>query len=58
MRYSKLAGVMALLGTMSLLTAQTTEEKTASRPITYTDLGKLVRSHRGKVVIVDVWSLG
>jgi hypothetical protein len=42
---------------MSLLTAQT-EEKTASRPIAYADLGKLVRSHRGKVVVVDVWSLG
>jgi hypothetical protein len=58
MRYPKLFSAMALLGTMTLLAAQTTEDKTAARPITYTDLGKLVRSHRGKVVIVDVWSLG
>ncbi|HEY7328853.1 MAG TPA: hypothetical protein VH592_14515 [Gemmataceae bacterium] len=57
MRSTKLFGIIVLLGSMSLLTAQT-EEKTASRPIAYADLGKLVRSHRGKVVVVDVWSLG
>ena len=58
MRYTKLFGAVALLSTMSVLAAQTTEEKIAARPVTYTDLGKLVRSHRGKVVVVDVWSLG
>jgi hypothetical protein len=58
MRYTKLVGVVALLSTMSMIAAQTPEEKIAARPITYSDLGKLVRSHRGKVVIVDVWSLG
>jgi hypothetical protein len=57
MRYTKLGGLVALLSTMSLLTAQTTEEKIAARPISYTDLGKLVRSHRGKVVVVDIWSI-
>jgi hypothetical protein len=58
MCYRQLAGLAVLVATMSLAAAQPTENKIAARPITYTDLGKLVRSYRGKVVVVDVWSLG
>ncbi|HTU90688.1 MAG TPA: hypothetical protein VMF69_11485 [Gemmataceae bacterium] len=57
MRYTKLGGLAVLLGTMSLAAAQKPEDKIAARPITYTDLGKLVRSHRGKVIVVDLWSI-
>ncbi len=57
MRYTKVSGLAVLLGTMSLVAAQTTEDKIGARPITYTDLGKLVRSHRGKVIVVDLWSI-
>ena len=50
-----------LVGVMSLTAATTSAEPAAdtitARPITYADLGKLVRSHRGKVVVVDFWSL-
>jgi len=57
MRYTKVSGLAVLLGTMSLVAAQTTEDKIAARPMTYADLGKLVRSHRGKVIVVDLWSI-
>jgi hypothetical protein len=57
MRYTKLGGLAVLLGTMSLAIAQTAEDKIAARPISYSDLGKLVRSHRGKVIVVDLWSI-
>jgi hypothetical protein len=57
MRYTKLGGLAVLLGTMSLTAAPTTENQIAARPISYDDLGKLVRSHRGKVIVVDLWSI-
>jgi hypothetical protein len=57
MRYTKLGGLAVLIGTMSLAVAQTTEDKIAARPISYADLGKLVRNHRGKVIVVDLWSI-
>jgi hypothetical protein len=57
MCYTKLGGLAVLLGTMSLAVAQTSEDKIAARPISYDDLGKLVRSHRGKVIVVDLWSI-
>ncbi len=57
MRYTKLGGLAVLLGTMSLVAAQSTEDKIAARPVSYADLGKLVRSHRGKVIVVDLWSI-
>lgn len=61
MHYAKLGGLAILVGMMSLTAATTSAEpatdKIAARPITYTDLGKLVRSHRGKVIVVDFWSL-
>jgi Skp family chaperone for outer membrane proteins len=58
MRYKKLVGLAMLLGMMSMAAAQPAAEKIAARPIKYEDLGKLVRSQRGKVVVVDCWSLG
>ena len=61
MRCAKLGGLAIFVGMMSLMAATTSAEpaaeKIAARPITYTDLGKLVRSHRGKVIVVDFWSL-
>lgn len=61
MRYAKLGGLAILVGMMSLtaatISAEPAAEKIAARPITYTDLGKLVRNNRGNVIIVDVWSL-
>lgn len=57
MRYTKLGGLAVLLGIMSVAAAQKPEDKIAARPVSYTDLGKLVRRHRGKVIVVDVWSI-
>jgi hypothetical protein len=62
MRCVKLGGLAILVGVMGLTAATTSAQpatdKIAARPITYADLGKLVRSHRGKVIVVDFWSLG
>jgi hypothetical protein len=60
MRYTKIGGLATLVGMMALTaatSAQAPKEGIAARPITYTDLGKLVRSYRGKVVVVDLWSI-
>jgi hypothetical protein len=60
MRYTKFGGLAILMGAISLTattSAQAPADKIAARPITYTDLGKLVRSYRGKVVVVDLWSI-
>jgi hypothetical protein len=60
MRYTKLGGLAILMGVMALPAAtlsQAPADKIAARSITYADLGKLVRSHRGKVVVVDLWSI-
>ena len=58
MRYMKLGGLAVLLAMLSGAATQTTEDKFAAQPIKYADLGKLIRSHRGKVILVDFWSLG
>lgn len=50
-----LVGVISL--TAATISAQPAAGTIAARPITYADLGKLVRSHRGKVIVVDFWSL-
>lgn len=55
MRSTKLGGMAVLIGVMSVAAAETADQKIAARPITYADLGKLVRSQRGKVVVVDFW---
>ncbi|MGH7172802.1 MAG: TlpA family protein disulfide reductase, partial [Gemmataceae bacterium] len=60
MRCAKLGGLAILVGVMSLtatISAQPAADKIAARPIKYPDLGKLVRSHRGKVIVVDFWRL-
>ncbi|HZV07252.1 MAG TPA: hypothetical protein VE999_19370 [Gemmataceae bacterium] len=59
MRYTKIGSLAILMGAMALTaaTAQAPADKTAARPITYVDLGKLVRGYRGKVVVVDLWSI-
>jgi hypothetical protein len=61
MRRAKRSGfavLLALIGSTAMLSAEPAADKIAVKPISYADLGKLVRSQRGKVVVVDVWSLG
>jgi hypothetical protein len=49
-------GSLALL--VGMAAARPPEEPAgAARPITYADLGKWVRGHKGKVVVVDFWSV-
>jgi hypothetical protein len=57
MSYVKMGGLAVLLFTMSLAAAETTEDKITAQPINYAGLGKLVRSYRGKVIVVDLWSI-
>lgn len=47
---------MILLLGMGLLAAAAPDQP-AARPIKYADLGKMVRAQRGKVVLVDFWSV-
>jgi hypothetical protein len=62
MRRAKIGGLVLLVGVMGLMAATISAEPAAdtiaARPISYPDLGKLVRSNRGKVIVVDFWSLG
>ncbi len=55
MRRAKLITLMMFLG-MGLLVAAA-PDPSAARPIKYADLGKMVRVQRGKVVLVDFWSV-
>lgn len=63
MRLAKRGGLAILVGTMVCMagvmpsSAQPTASKIAAQPIAYADLGKMVRSQRGKVVVVDFWSI-
>ncbi len=63
MRCRKFRGLALLLLGMGLLAAATPTpvrsagDQTAIRTIKYADLGKLVRAQRGKVVLVDFWSV-
>jgi hypothetical protein len=53
-------GVLLTLGlaTMALtLPVRAAEDKIAAQPITYAELGKMLRSHKGKVIVVDFWSV-
>jgi Skp family chaperone for outer membrane proteins len=60
MRRAKRGGLAVLVSVLGLMAATTSAEPArdvlAARPIKYADLGKLVRSHRGKVIVVDFWS--
>jgi hypothetical protein len=56
MRCVRLGGLTALLLVMGLGGAAPAAE-TVARPIKYADLGKMVRAQRGKVVLVDFWSV-
>ena len=60
---SRLISSSAILAVLISATATTTlaqqkADQITARPISYADLGKAVRSHRGKVIVVDFWSLG
>lgn len=61
MRRAKMGGLALLVGVMTLtatISAESAADTIAARPISYADLGKLVRSNRGKVIVVDFWNLG
>jgi len=47
--------VLGLLTGLASLEGQETDKPTVTR-IGYADLGKFVRSHSGKVVVVDFWA--
>ncbi|HEY7152553.1 MAG TPA: hypothetical protein VH575_01215 [Gemmataceae bacterium] len=63
MRRAKLGSLALLLLGMGLLAAAAPTpgrpafDKSAARTIKYADLGKMVRAQRGKVVLVDFWSV-
>lgn len=53
----RLAGLLALLPFVALAQAQ--EKKPGPLdPVSYEELGKLVREQKGKVVVVYLWSGG
>ena len=58
MRCVKWGALAALLLGMGVAVAgaPSSDDKISARQATYADLGKLVRGHRGKVVVVDFWS--
>ena len=45
-----------LLACVLALPAASAEPPVTIQPIKYADLGKAVRAHRGKVVVVDIWA--
>ena len=55
----KALGVGLLMVGMAALAApgrgQNAADKVTIQTMSYADLGKLVRSHKGKVVVVDFW---
>lgn len=51
------AAVFLALGAALASPAPAANEKIAAKPVTYTELGKLVRGYKGKVVVVDFWSV-
>jgi hypothetical protein len=56
MRRVRLTSLMMLLLGMGALAAAAPDQS-AARPIKYADFGKMVRAQRGKVVLVDFWSV-
>jgi len=63
MRHIKQGSLAALLLAMGLAavaaptSGQSPDSKISARSITYADLGRLVRGYKGKVVVVDFWSV-
>jgi hypothetical protein len=58
MRISKIGGMVGLLlavGVAATAPGDASDE-TAAKAVGYADLGKVVRGHRGKVVVVDFWA--
>jgi hypothetical protein len=51
------AAVLLALGAALASPTPAADEKIAAKPVTYTELGKLVRGYKGKVVVVDFWSV-
>ncbi len=59
-RYSRLAlggAVLALAGLASGAPDAPPPGKANLRDVSYEGLGKLVRSHKGKVVVIDFWGV-
>lgn len=61
MRYRNFgAGAALLVGmglAMAAAPASSSADKISAQSIKYADLGKLIRAQRGKVVLVDFWSV-
>ncbi len=55
--FAALVAFMGLATSGSAISSPSADGAIAARPISYTDLGKLVRGYRGKVVVVDFWSV-
>jgi hypothetical protein len=59
MRMARLGGLGGLVLALGVATSAPSEPAAgdiAAKPINYTDLGKVVRGFRGKVVVVDFWA--
>ena len=52
---SPLAGA-GLLSILLVASALAQSAKPLAEPVSYADLGKLVRSYKGKVVLVYIWA--
>ncbi len=52
----RMTGLVALALALLAGAADGQNDNTKLDPISYADLGKLVRSHKGKVVVVYVWA--
>jgi hypothetical protein len=48
---------MGLTAAAAPPSGQSANTKISARSITYADLGRLVRGYKGKVVVVDFWSI-
>jgi thiol-disulfide isomerase/thioredoxin len=53
---SILALLLAVAGTGAPLSGEPAETGVALRPIKYSELGKMIRGFKGKVVLVDFWA--
>jgi hypothetical protein len=51
-----MGGLLLAVGMVATAPGDAPEGETAAKAVGYTDLGKVVRGHRGKVVVVDFWA--
>lgn len=56
MRFALPAAVLLMMG-LGMAAEPAAENAITARTIKYADLGKFIRAQRGKVVLVDFWSV-